>query len=102
MKEGLEREVKISQGRLLAGQRVWDASKQELSLLKKSSCAFEERLKASLDAAAASQHQNSSFRKKIVALLRGGPGTAESTEDAILEKIQEMGLQEQSWKRVSE
>nr|KAF6504233.1 coiled-coil domain containing 170 [Rousettus aegyptiacus] len=100
VKEGLEREVKISQGRLFAGQRVWDASKQELSLLKKSSCEFEERLKASLDAAAASQHQNSSFRKKIVALLRGGPGTAESTEDAILEKIQEMGLQEQSWKRM--
>ncbi|XP_039707242.1 coiled-coil domain-containing protein 170 isoform X2 [Pteropus medius] len=100
VKEGLEREVKIFQGRLLAGQRVWDASKQELSLLKKSSCEFEKRLKASLDAAAALQRQNSSFREKIVTLLRGSPGMTESTEEAILETIREMGLQEESRNRM--
>ncbi|XP_047414412.1 coiled-coil domain-containing protein 170 isoform X3 [Sciurus carolinensis] len=44
-KEALEREVKIFQERLLAGQRAWDASKQELSLLKESSCELEKSLK---------------------------------------------------------
>lgn len=100
-KEALEREVKIFQERLLAGQRVWGASKQELSLLKKSSCELEKSLKASVDAAAASQSQRSSFREKIAALLKGSMGLTRSTEDAILEGIREMGSQEESRKRVS-
>uniref|UniRef100_A0A8D0YKN0 Estrogen receptor 1 n=1 Tax=Sus scrofa TaxID=9823 RepID=A0A8D0YKN0_PIG len=98
-KEALEKEVKILQERLLAGQRVWDASKQELSLLKKSSLELEKSCKASLDAAAASQSQYSSFREKIAALLRGGSGPLKPTEDAILERIREMGSQEESGKQ---
>lgn len=99
-REALEREVKISRERLFAGQRVWDASKQELSLLKKSSCELEKSLKASLDAAAASQSQFSSFREKIAGLLRGSLGMIGSLEDAILEKIQEMVSQEESQKQM--
>ncbi|XP_004857001.1 coiled-coil domain-containing protein 170 [Heterocephalus glaber] len=95
-KEALEREVKIFQERLLAGQRAWDASKQELSLLKKSSEELEKSLKASRDTAAASQSQNTLFREKITALLRGRLGMTGPTEDTILEKIQEMGSQEES------
>ncbi|XP_074189811.1 coiled-coil domain-containing protein 170 isoform X4 [Rhinolophus sinicus] len=98
-REALEREVKISRERLFAGQRAWDASKQELSLLKKSSCELEKSLKASLDAAAASQSQFSSFREKIAGLLRGSLGMIGSLEDAILEKIQEMVSQEESQKQ---
>uniref|UniRef100_A0A8D1CG33 Coiled-coil domain containing 170 n=1 Tax=Sus scrofa TaxID=9823 RepID=A0A8D1CG33_PIG len=99
-KEALEKEVKILQERLLAGQRVWDTSKQELSLLKKSSLELEKSCKASLDAAAASQSQYSSFREKIAALLRGGSGPLKPTEDAILERIREMGSQEESGKQM--
>nr|XP_013006572.1 coiled-coil domain-containing protein 170 [Cavia porcellus] len=99
-KEALEREVKIFQERLLAGQRAWDASKQELSLLKKSSEELEKTLKASRDTVVASQSQSSSFREKIAALLRGRLGTTGPTEDAILEKIREMGSQEESRKRM--
>nr|XP_019591010.1 PREDICTED: coiled-coil domain-containing protein 170 isoform X2 [Rhinolophus sinicus] len=99
-REALEREVKISRERLFAGQRAWDASKQELSLLKKSSCELEKSLKASLDAAAASQSQFSSFREKIAGLLRGSLGMIGSLEDAILEKIQEMVSQEESQKQM--
>ncbi|XP_008579860.1 PREDICTED: coiled-coil domain-containing protein 170, partial [Galeopterus variegatus] len=95
-KEALEREVKIFQERLLAGQRVWDASKQELSLQQKSSLELEKNLKVSLDAAAASQSQFSSFKEKIAALLRGRLGTTGVTEDTILERIREMGSQEES------
>lgn len=101
MKEALEREVKSLQERLLVGQRAWDASKQELNLLRKSSCDLEKSLKVSLDAAAASQSQSCAFREKIAALLGGSVGVTGSTEDAILEKIREVGSQEEGWKRVS-
>lgn len=101
-KEALEREVQTFRERLLAGQRAWDASKQELSLLKKDSCELERRLKASLEAAEASQNQHTSFREKIAVLLRGSLDMIGSTEEAILEKIREMDSQEESQKRVSE
>ncbi|XP_036906528.1 coiled-coil domain-containing protein 170 isoform X1 [Sturnira hondurensis] len=100
-KEALEREVKIFRERLLAGQRAWDASKQELNLLKTSSCELERSWKASREAAAALQSQNTSFRERIAATLFGGRvGTIGSTEEAILEKIQEMGSKEESQKRM--
>ncbi|XP_024407986.3 coiled-coil domain-containing protein 170 isoform X2 [Desmodus rotundus] len=99
-KEALEREVKIFQERLLAGQRSWDASKQELSLVKTGFCELEKSLKASLDAAAASQSQYSAFRERIAALLRDCGCTSGFTEQAILEKIQEMGSKEESQKRM--
>ncbi|KAG8510705.1 Coiled-coil domain-containing protein 170, partial [Galemys pyrenaicus] len=99
-KEALEREVKIFRERLLAGQRAWDASRQELNLLKKGSCDLEKSLKASLEEATASQSQYSSFREKIAALLKGGLGMAGSTEDAILERIRELGVQEETRKKM--
>ncbi|XP_022376711.1 coiled-coil domain-containing protein 170 [Enhydra lutris kenyoni] len=99
-KEVLEREVRILQERLLAGQQVWDDSKQELSLLKKSSRELEKRLETSLDAAAASRNQCSSFREKVAALLRGSWGPTGPTEDAILERIREMTRQEDSRERM--
>ncbi|XP_075410334.1 coiled-coil domain-containing protein 170 [Tenrec ecaudatus] len=98
-KEALEKEVKIFQERLLAGQRVWDALKQELSHLKKTSYELEKSLKASLDKAAASQSRHASFREKIVALLKGSWGTTGATEDTILERIREMSSQKESRKR---
>uniref|UniRef100_I3MKH7 Coiled-coil domain containing 170 n=1 Tax=Ictidomys tridecemlineatus TaxID=43179 RepID=I3MKH7_ICTTR len=99
-KEALEREVKIFQERLLAGQRAWDASKQELSLLKKSSCELEKSLKASRQVATASESHNACFREKVASLLTGVWGMTGSTEDAILERIQEMGSQEENWRRM--
>lgn len=85
----------------MAGQRVWDDSKQELSLLKKSSRELEKRLETSLDAAAASRSQCSSFREKVAALLRGRWGPTGPTEDAVLERIREMTRQEDSREKVS-
>ncbi|XP_048655878.1 coiled-coil domain-containing protein 170 isoform X3 [Marmota marmota marmota] len=99
-KEALEREVKVFQERLLAGQRAWDASKQELSLLKKSSCELEKSLKVSREVATASESQNASFREKVAGLLTGLWGMTGSTEDAILERIQEMGSQEEDGRRM--
>ncbi|XP_077005398.1 coiled-coil domain-containing protein 170 [Tamandua tetradactyla] len=99
-KESLEREVKTFQERLLAGQRVWEAQKQELSHLKKSFSELEQSQKASVQRAVVSQSQHSSFREKIAGLLRGSLSTIGSMEDSILEKIREMGNQEESRKRM--
>ncbi|XP_069867194.1 coiled-coil domain-containing protein 170 isoform X6 [Dipodomys merriami] len=99
-KEALGEEVKILQERLLTGQRAWATSKQELSLLKTSTQELETSLQASREAAMALQSQNATFRQQIAALL---PCTLEktgSTEDAILERIRELGDQEESRERM--
>ncbi|XP_048210251.1 coiled-coil domain-containing protein 170 [Perognathus longimembris pacificus] len=97
-KEALGEEVKVLQERLLTGQRAWAASKQELSLLKTSTQELERSLQASREAAAASQSQNASFRQKIAALLPCALQMAGSTEDGILERIRELGDQEEGRK----
>ncbi|XP_069929506.1 coiled-coil domain-containing protein 170 isoform X3 [Oryctolagus cuniculus] len=91
-KAALEKEVTILQERLRAGQRAWEASKQELSILQKSAHELEESLEAS-------RSQHSSFRENIAALLRGSMGVTGTAEDALLERIREMGSQEDSRKR---
>lgn len=101
VRTALEREAKLYQERLLASQRAWDASKQELTQLRKSRQELDMSLKASREAVTALQSQNSCFRKKLVALLCSRFHIAESTEDAILERIRELGIEEESQKRVS-
>ncbi|XP_052606914.1 coiled-coil domain-containing protein 170 [Peromyscus californicus insignis] len=96
----LEKEAKLFRERLLAVRRAWDASKQELTQLRKSCQQLGLSLTASKDAAAASQSQNSSFREKLAVLLCGGLDTAGSTEGAILERVRELGIQEESKKRM--
>ncbi|XP_051020308.1 coiled-coil domain-containing protein 170 [Acomys russatus] len=96
----LEREAKLFQERLLAVQRAWNTSKQELNQLRKSCQQLDTSVKASRDAAAASQSQNSCFREKLAALLSSRFDMAESTEDAILERIRELGIQEETQKRM--
>lgn len=97
----LEREAKLYQERLLASQRAWDASKQELTQLRKSCQELDVSLKASREAATASQSRNSCFREKLAALLCSRFEIAESTEDTILERIRELGIEEESQRRVS-
>ncbi|KAM6185247.1 LOW QUALITY PROTEIN: coiled-coil domain-containing protein 170 [Rhynchocyon petersi] len=99
-KDALEKEAKVFQERLLAGQRVWDALKQELNHLKKSSYELEKSLKASLDKAAASQSQYASFKKDITGLLQDSWGLTAATEDAILKKIRDVGIQEEKRKKM--
>ncbi|XP_060229186.1 coiled-coil domain-containing protein 170 isoform X2 [Meriones unguiculatus] len=96
----LERKAKLFQERLLAVQRAWDASKQELSQLRKSCQQLDLSVKASREAAAASQSQNSCFREKLAALLSGRFDIPEPTEDALLARVRELGIQEESQKRM--
>ncbi|XP_038173597.1 coiled-coil domain-containing protein 170 isoform X1 [Arvicola amphibius] len=99
-KTALEREAKLFQERLLAVQRAWEASKQELNQLRKSCQQLDLSLKASRDAAAGSQSQISSFREKLAKVLGSGLDMAGSAEDAILERIRELRVQEESKKRL--
>ncbi|KAL1770483.1 coiled-coil domain-containing protein 170 [Sigmodon hispidus] len=96
----LDKEAKLFRDRLLAVQRAWEASKQELNQLRKNCQQLDTSLTASRDAAAAWQSQNSSFREKLAELLGSGLDVAGSTEDAILEKIQELGIEEETKKRM--
>ncbi|XP_012882383.1 PREDICTED: coiled-coil domain-containing protein 170 [Dipodomys ordii] len=99
-KEALGEEVKILQERLLTGQRAWATSKQEVSLLKTSTQELETSLQASREAAMALQSQNATFRQQIAALLPCTLEKSGSTEDAILERIRELGDQEESRERM--
>ncbi|XP_012982223.1 coiled-coil domain-containing protein 170 isoform X2 [Mesocricetus auratus] len=96
----LEKEAKLFQERLLAAQRAWDASKQELNQLRKNYQQLDLSLKAGRDAAAAFQSQNSSFREKLAKLLCSGLDAAGPTEDVILERIRDLGIQEESKTRM--
>lgn len=100
-KTALEREAKLFQERLLAAQRAWEVSKQELNQLRKNCQQLDLSLKASRDAAAGSQSQISSFREKLAKVLGSGLDMAGSAEDPILERIRELCIQEESKKRVS-
>ncbi|XP_052025463.1 coiled-coil domain-containing protein 170 [Apodemus sylvaticus] len=97
----LEREAKLYQDRLRASQRAWEASKQELSQLRTRCQELAASLEASREAAAASQSRSSGFREKLAALLRSRFDTAETTEDAILERIRELGSEEENQKRMA-
>lgn len=100
-KTALEREAKLFQERLLAARQAWEASKQELNQLRKNCQQLDLRLKASREAAAGSQSQISSFREKLAKVLGSGLNMAGSTEEATLERIRELCIQEESKKRVS-
>lgn len=100
-KTALERETKLFQERLLAAQQAWEASKQELNQLRKNCQQLDLSLKASRDAVAGLQSQISSFREKLAKVLCSGLDMAGSAEDAILERIRELRIQEESKKRVS-
>lgn len=100
-KTALEREAKLFQERLLAARQAWEASKQELNQLRKNCQQLDLSLKASREAAAGSQSQISSFREKLAKVLGSRLNMAGSTEDATLERIRELCIQEESKKRVS-
>lgn len=100
-KTALEREAKLFQERLLAARQAWEASKRELNQLRKNCQQLDLSLKASREAAAGSQSQISSFREKLAKVLGSRLNMAGSTEDATLERIRELCIQEESKKRVS-
>eukprot|EP00079_Xenopus_tropicalis_P035703 XP_017949474.1 PREDICTED: coiled-coil domain-containing protein 170 [Xenopus tropicalis] len=89
-KESLEREIKILKDRLSASQRAWEASKQELGQVKKSSTELDLSLKSTRGEAKAAHSLHESFKETVAAALSHDSIAVKPKEEAILEKIRDM------------
>ncbi|XP_066452050.1 coiled-coil domain-containing protein 170 isoform X2 [Eleutherodactylus coqui] len=89
-KQVLEKEIKILTDRLNASHRAWEASKQELNQLKKSTNELDVTLKSSLGEAKAAKTIHESFKEELVAALSHDTATVKPKEEAILEKIHDL------------
>ncbi|OCT79929.1 coiled-coil domain-containing protein 170 [Xenopus laevis] len=89
-KESLEREIKILKERVSASQRAWEASKQELSQVKKSSTELELSLKSTRGDAKTAHSLHESFIDNVAAALSRDFVAVKPKEEAILEKIWDM------------
>ncbi|XP_007484815.1 coiled-coil domain-containing protein 170 isoform X1 [Monodelphis domestica] len=99
-KQSFEREMKILQERLAVGQRAWDATKKELSHLKKSFFETEKSLKNSMEEAKTSQSLFCSFVEQIADLLSRNSMMVKPTKEDVLDRIQEMSKQEAKRKQM--
>ncbi|XP_036625041.1 coiled-coil domain-containing protein 170 [Trichosurus vulpecula] len=99
-KQSFEREIKILQERLAIGQRAWDATKKELSRLKKNSCETEESLKNSMEEAKTSQSRFCLFVEQIADLLSRNSVMVKPSKEDVLDRIQEMSKQEDNRKQM--
>ncbi|XP_069625273.1 coiled-coil domain-containing protein 170 isoform X1 [Ranitomeya imitator] len=89
-KHALEKEITILTDRLNASHRAWEASKQELNQIKKSTTELDVTLKSSVGEAKASRSLHESFKEEIAAALSRDPVTVKPKEEAILERIRDL------------
>ncbi|KAM8946547.1 coiled-coil domain-containing protein 170 [Pelodytes ibericus] len=89
-KQNLEREIRLLQDRLTASQRAWEASKQELNQVKKSSTELDRSLKSRLGEAKAAHSLLETFKEDIAVALSRDKTTVKPKEEDILEKIQDL------------
>ncbi|XP_029452415.1 coiled-coil domain-containing protein 170-like isoform X1 [Rhinatrema bivittatum] len=98
-KQSLERESRILQDRVLANQRAWEASKQELVQLKRSSSELDESLRSSRGEARVTLGLLSAFKDQVAELLSSCSSvTVKPSEEAILERIHDVLHREESKK----
>ncbi|XP_067398523.1 coiled-coil domain-containing protein 170 isoform X2 [Emydura macquarii macquarii] len=97
-KQSQEREIRILQDSLAATQRAWEASKQELHHLKRCSSELDGSVKSSLEEARTAQNLLSAFKEKVATLLSISSVTVKPSEEAIMERIRELGHWEESKK----
>ncbi|CAM4646467.1 unnamed protein product [Lepidochelys kempii] len=97
-KQSLEKEIRSLQDRLAASQRAWEASKQELHHLKRCSNEMDGSLKSSIEEARTAQSLLSAFKEQVATLLSNSSVTVKSSEEAIMERIRELGHREESKK----
>ncbi|XP_056419335.1 coiled-coil domain-containing protein 170 [Hyla sarda] len=89
-KDVLEKEIKILTERLNASHRAWEASKQALNQVKKSTTELDVTLKNSLGEAKATKSLHESFKEEVAASLGLDTTTVKPKEEAILEKIHDL------------
>ncbi|NXS39993.1 CC170 protein, partial [Balaeniceps rex] len=95
-RQSLEMEINNLQDKLTANQKAFNASKQELHNLKKSSSELDGSLKSSREEARTAQSSLVAFKEQIATLLSGGSAIVKPSEKAILERIQEINCKEES------
>ncbi|XP_068088099.1 coiled-coil domain-containing protein 170 isoform X2 [Hyperolius riggenbachi] len=93
-KRVLEKETVMLKDKLDALQRAWEASKQELHLMKKNSSELDVTLKTSLGEAKATQSLHTSFKDELAAALSDDFVPVNPKEDAILDRIHDL------WKKL--
>ncbi|XP_075718986.1 coiled-coil domain-containing protein 170 isoform X2 [Rhinoderma darwinii] len=89
-KQALEKEIKILTDRLNASHRAWEASKQELNQVKKSTTALDVTLKSNLGEAKVAKSLHESFKEELAAALSRDSVTMKPKEEAILERIRDL------------
>uniref|UniRef100_A0A8B9P560 Coiled-coil domain containing 170 n=1 Tax=Apteryx owenii TaxID=8824 RepID=A0A8B9P560_APTOW len=95
-RQSLEIEISTLQDKLTASQKAWEASKEELHNLKRSSSELDGSLKNSLEEARTAQNSLVSFKEQIATLLSSRSAIVKPSEKAILERIQEINCREES------
>uniref|UniRef100_H9GB56 Coiled-coil domain containing 170 n=1 Tax=Anolis carolinensis TaxID=28377 RepID=H9GB56_ANOCA len=95
-RQSLEKEMRNLEDRLNAVQRAWEASQEELSLMKKCCSEKEEALKSTIREASAAKSLHNAFREQILALLRSNSIAVNLSTEDIVEKVREMCNKEES------
>nr|XP_056709633.1 coiled-coil domain-containing protein 170 [Euleptes europaea] len=95
-KQSLEKEIRSLQDRLVASQRAWEVSQEDLSYLKRSAGKQEESLKNCIEEARAGKNLHNAFKQKIITLLQSKCNTVSPSEEVIVETIREMCHEEES------
>ncbi|XP_030054333.1 coiled-coil domain-containing protein 170 [Microcaecilia unicolor] len=99
-KQSLERDSRILQDKVLANQRAWEASKQELMHLKKTTSELDGNLRSSLGEAKFAQNLFSTFKEQVTDLLSSSSSSVlvKPSEEAILDRIRDVLYREESKK----
>ncbi|NXD14429.1 CC170 protein, partial [Nothocercus nigrocapillus] len=92
----LETEISSLQDKLTASQKAWEASREELHDLKRSSSELDGSLRNSREEARTAQHSLVSLKEQIAALLSSRSAIVKPSEEAILERIQEINCREKT------
>ncbi|XP_077342466.1 coiled-coil domain-containing protein 170 [Lithobates pipiens] len=100
-KQALEKEIVMLQDRLKASQRAWEACKQELNQVKKSSTELDVSLKSSIGEAKAARNLLDLFMDEVAAALSNTSITVKPKEEAILERIHDLQKMVESKKIVA-
>ncbi|NXA54446.1 CC170 protein, partial [Nothocercus julius] len=95
-RQTLETEISSLQDKLTASQKAWEASQEELHDLKRSSSELDGSLRNSREEARTAQHSLVSLKEQIAALLSSRSAIVKPSEEAILERIQEINCREKT------
>ncbi|KAJ7342055.1 hypothetical protein JRQ81_008462 [Phrynocephalus forsythii] len=95
-KQNLEKEIRNLQDRLVASQKAWETSQEELIHFKKCCSEKEEKLKSSIEEIRAQKSLHNTFKEQMVTLLEGNSAIVSPSVENIVEKVREVCQREKS------